>query len=68
MEYAKDEIFNIRYNSKKGTVECGTKHKNKIIQFLKQSKWMSMFIILGIAFSIINCILIVDFFKLLTKM
>ena len=68
MEYAKDEIFNIRYNAKEGTIECGTGKKRGIMKSLKHSKWISLSIILGILFSIINCILIWDFFRILSNM
>lgn len=68
MEYAKDEIFNIHYDTKKGTIECGTSKKKGLKKFLKQYKLLSTFLILGITFSVINCVLIWDFFKILSSM
>ena len=68
MEYAKDEIFNIHYNPEKNTLESRTSPKKKTKKISKQSKWLSMFILLGLSFGIINCILILDFFKILTNM
>ena len=68
MEYAKDEIFNIHYNSRAGTIDFGTSHKKGFKKFLKRNKWISVFTILGIAFSIVNIVLIIKFFNILSRL
>ncbi len=67
MEFAKDEIFNIHYNSKEGTIGFGTSNKRGIKRFIKNNKLISLFLSLGIIFSIVNVILIADFFRILSE-
>ena len=66
MEYAKDEIFTIRYNIKKDELEYPI--QKRIKEKLKKNKVLSLFFIMGLTFSIIDCALIYYFFKLLAKM
>lgn len=68
MEFAKDEIFNIRYNVKDGTINFGTSNKKGFKNYLKKNKWLSFFLSLGAVFSVVNVILIADFFRILSKM
>ena len=67
MEYAKDEIFNIRYNSLTGTLECGTSHKNKLRRVLKQYKFAIILGVIAMGLSISNVMMIIKFVENLTK-
>lgn len=61
MEFAKDEIFNIRYNSLTGTIECGTNHKRKIRRFLKQNRIVVFLSAMAVGLTTTNAILIMKF-------
>lgn len=63
MEYAKDEVFSIRYNVDKDKLEYVKRHR--YLNFIKKYKVMTLLISLGLAFSIINFVLIYNFFNLL---
>lgn len=63
MEYAKDEVFSIRYNVDKDKLEYTGRHK--CLNFIKKYKVMTLLISLGLAFSVINFVLIYNFFNLL---
>lgn len=63
MEYAKDEVFTIRYNVDKDKLEYENKHK--YLNFIKKYRVITLLISLGISFSIINFVLIYNFFNLL---
>lgn len=66
MEYAKDEIFSIRYNIKKDELEYPV--RKRIKEKIKRNKVLSLFLVMGIIFSIMDCALIYYFFRLLAKM
>lgn len=65
MEYAKDEVFSIRYNEKKDRLEYSFIRRvfNKILH----NKFMSLLITMGIMFSILNFTLIYYFFDVLNR-
>ena len=63
MEYAKDEIFTIRYNEKKDKLEFSK--KNFIIKKIVNNKILVLLFSLGGVFSTINFILIYNFFNIL---
>lgn len=63
MEYAKDEVFSIRYNAEKDKLEYTNKHK--WINFVKKYRVMTLLLSLGITFSIVNFVLIYNFFNLI---
>lgn len=65
MEYAKDEIFTIRYNIKKDELEypLGKRIRDKI----RKHKVISLFFIMGIIFTVLDITLVYYFFSLLTK-
>lgn len=64
MEYAKDEIFNIRYNEFTNKLELGK--KKRIVDFIKKHKFMSMVIATTIVAIGIDSVLIYQFFSLLS--
>ncbi len=68
MEYTQDEIFNIKYNAGKNTIEV--KEKSifyKIGQIIKKHQFMSLVMILTIILGAINCVMISNFFILLNQ-
>ena len=66
MEYAKDEIFNIRYNELTDRLEFGK--KKRIANFIKQHKIMSTVIATTIVAIGIDSVLIYQFFSLLSTL
>ena len=62
MEYAKDEVFTIKYERTKNN------KKNKLAKFLKRYKVITTLAILGLALSIADSILIIEFFEVLNVM
>lgn len=60
MEYANEEIFNIRYNEKEDCLETGKK-----ILFVKKHKLMSVIIASTIVLIGVNSVLIYEFFNIL---
>jgi hypothetical protein len=63
MEYAKDEIFTINYNKEKDKLEFP---KKKIMRG-KRNKILSMFLTIGIVFTIFDIAFVYYFFSLLAK-
>jgi len=63
MEYAKDEVFSIRYNEKKDRLEYS--FFKKLYKRLIKNKFLSLLITLGILFSIIDLTLVYCFFEVL---
>lgn len=63
MEYAKDEVFSIRYNEKKDRLEYS--FFKKLYKQLLRNKFLSLLITLGILFSIIDLTLVYCFFEVL---
>ena len=65
MEYAKDEIFTIRYNIKKDELEYPL--RKRIRDKIRKHKVISLFFIMGIIFTMLDITLVYYFFSLLTK-
>ncbi len=65
MEYAKDEVFQISYNQKKDKLEYPL--RKRIRESIRHNRILTLFLTLGISFSVINFILIYNFFALLEK-
>lgn len=65
MEYAKDEIFTIRYNIKKDELEYPI--QKRIREKIRNHKVLSLFLVMGATFTILDITLIYYFFSLLAK-
>lgn len=65
MEYAKDEIFSIRYNEKKDKLEYS--FLRRFIKRILNNKFMTLLIIMGVLFSALNFTLIYCFFEVLSR-
>ena len=65
MEYAKDEIFTIRYNVKKDELEYPI--RKRIREKIENHRVLSLFFIMGVVFTILDITMIYYFFSLLTK-
>ncbi len=65
MEYAKDEVFSIRYKGKKDKLECP--FHMRVLRKIKNNKFMTLLITMGVLFSIINFTLIYCFFDILNR-
>lgn len=62
MEYAKDEVFGIKYQ---GDITYQTKKKNKFLEFLKENYFISGLAVIASIFCLINVLLIYHFMNLL---
>ena len=66
MEYAKDEIFQIRYNTKLNRLQIGNESwTSKIYKKIKRHKLLTTIIIALITFSTANIIMIYNFMEIL---
>lgn len=66
MEYAKDNVIKLHtLNERKKTEEKDKRWTSKILKLLKKHKLITTILILTLTFSIINTILIYNFFKIL---
>lgn len=66
MLYANDEIFNIGYNAELDRLEIKNKRKNnKLRKIFNENKLITTLMILFVAFSVMNCVLIYTFMELL---
>ncbi|MCI8352406.1 MAG: hypothetical protein HFJ58_02115 [Clostridia bacterium] len=65
MEYAKDEIFSIRYNEKKDKLEYS--FFRRFLKRILNNKFMTLLIIMGVLFSALNFTLIYCFFEVLSR-
>ncbi|MBR6504719.1 MAG: hypothetical protein IKT41_03290 [Clostridia bacterium] len=65
MEYAKDEIFNIRYREDINRLEITKDRTSKILNILKKNKVITVLVIVAVLISIINTMFIVNFFNIL---
>ena len=68
MNYTNDEVFDVVYNRKEKTYRLEEKKQNKIVQAMKEYKFVTLLIVTAITFCTINFILITSFFKLLGKL
>lgn len=65
MEYAKDEVFSIHYNEKKDRLEYS--FFRRFLKRILHNKFMSLLIIIGVVFSILNFTLMYCFFEVLNR-
>lgn len=66
MEYAKDDIFEIRYNESQDILEIGEKSwTSKLKNKIKNHKLFSTIVMVLAVFSIINIIMIYNFMNIL---
>ena len=66
MEYAKDEIFNIKYNAKLDKLDMKSNTRlNRICRGIKHHKLMTTSIFAFVIFSIINVAMIWSFMNIL---
>lgn len=66
MEYAKDEIFNIKYNVEKDKLEIGKAKKH--FQIFKRNKFITLLLVVGGIIGGINFVLIYNFITILEKL
>lgn len=67
MSYARDEMLKVRYNKAEDKLEFENSYKTKRwIRFCVQNKFIVMTVITALIMSIINTILIANFFNLLS--
>lgn len=62
MEYAKDEVFGIKYQ---GDITYQVKKKNKLLELIKRNYFVSGLAVIGSIFCLINVLLIYHFVNLL---
>lgn len=66
MEYAKDEIFQIRYNTNLNRLQIGhEKWTSRLLKTMKRHKLITTTIIAFMMFSTVNLIMIYNFMKIL---
>lgn len=65
MEYAKDKIFNIRYNKQKDVLEF---KKEGILRKVLKHKWMSLLMLLLVIMMTMNISFIVQFCEVLNSL
>ena len=68
MEYAKDEIFNIRYREDINKLEITRDRTSKILNLLRMNKVITGLVISAVLVSIINTMFIVNFLNVLLKL
>lgn len=69
MEYAKDEIFNIRYNTKMDRLQIGHKTlKDRIFESIRQHKLITTVVASFLIFSCINVAMIWNFMNILQNL
>lgn len=69
MEYAKDEVFQIRYNTKLNRIEIGGESWiNRLGKKIKRHKLLTTTIIAFFMFSTINVVMIYSFMKILQNL
>ena len=68
MEYAKDEIFNIRYREDINRLEITKDRTSKILNLLKKNKVIVGLVTAAVLISIINTMFIVNFFNVLLEL
>lgn len=68
MEYAKDEIFNIKYNKSNDKLEFSKNKTSYLLNCLSDNRFIKFIIFLTIIFSTINIIFIYNFINLLASL
>ena len=69
MEYAKDEIFQVRYNTKMDKLQIRhEKLVKRIIKTMRRHKLITVTAITFLIFSILNVVMIYNFLKLLENL
>lgn len=68
MEYAKDEIFNIRYREDINRLEITKNRTSKILNILKKNKVIVGLVITAVLISIANTMFIMNFFNVLLEL
>ena len=69
MEYAKDEIFKIRYNTKLNRLQMRKENwTSRIYQIIKTHKFIISVILMLLLFSIINIMMINSFINILQNL
>lgn len=68
MEYAKDEIFEIRYNSKLDKLQLGKGKKRKILNAMKRHKLITTVMISFVIFASVNIAMICSFINILQNL
>ena len=69
MEYAKDEIFQVRYNTKLDRLEIGHERLGKrLVNTIRKHKLMTVTVITFIVFSTLNIVMICNFLKMLENL
>ncbi|MCI8411429.1 MAG: hypothetical protein HFJ40_03125 [Clostridia bacterium] len=66
MEYAKDEVFRIRYNTNLNRLQIGHERwTSRLLNTMKRHKLITTTVIAFIMFSTVNIIMIYSFIKIL---
>lgn len=66
MEYAKDEIFQVRYNTKLNRLEMGREDwTSRLYKKMKRHKLLTITIIVFLMFATINMVMICSFMRIL---
>ena len=65
MEYTKDDIFRIRYNTNLNRLQIREKWTSKLIKKIRNNKLLTTAIIAFIMFSTLNVAMIYSFMKIL---
>ena len=69
MEYANDEIFKVRYNTRLDRLEVEKESwTSKIVKKISKHKLLTMSILAFFIFSTINTVMIINFLKLLQNL
>lgn len=69
MEYAKDEIFQIKYNTKLNRLEMGKENwTSKFVKKMRSHKLLTTTIIAFFMFATLNMVMIYSFMRILEKL
>lgn len=64
MEYAKDEVFDIRYDEDQNRIYV--KKQKRMLELIKKNKFIVSIVVLALTLSIVDSILISQFIRLLS--
>lgn len=69
MEYAKDEVFQIRYNTNLNRLQIGSdRWTSRLLKTVRRHKLITTVVVSLIIFSVANVIMIYNFMKILQNM